>query len=124
MGDSSVWIGAFHIQDAHHAASRRWLNQRVVSSTQLVIPTLVLTEVAGAIRRRTGSAESGRQAAEDVVSIPGLRTVELDLLLAWDAARIAANLALRGADAVYVAVARRLHLPLVTWDQEIQTRCP
>jgi predicted nucleic acid-binding protein len=29
---------------------------------------------------------------------------------------------LRGADAVYVAVARHLGLPLVTWDDELRAR--
>jgi predicted nucleic acid-binding protein len=35
-----------------------------------------------------------------------------------EAPRIAANLGLRGADAIYVAVAEQLRLPLITWDNE------
>ena len=38
------------------------------------------------------------------------------------AAEIATHLKLRGADAVYVAVAERLKLPLVTWDGEQRSR--
>jgi len=36
--------------------------------------------------------------------------------------RFAANLRLRGADALYVAVAARLGVPLVTFDQELASR--
>ena len=35
---------------------------------------------------------------------------------------MAANLQLRGADAVYVAVAHSMGIPLVTWDQELRVR--
>ena len=38
------------------------------------------------------------------------------------AAEVAADLRLRGADAVYVAAARLLRVPLVTWDREQQQR--
>ena len=34
------------------------------------------------------------------------------------AAQVAVDLHLRGADAVYVATAQRLSVPLVTWDRE------
>lgn len=121
--DASVWIGALHVQDAHHAASTRWLNQHLTGATQLVTPTLALAEVAGAIRRRTGSVASGNRVIADIAALPGLDLVPLDIALASEAAALAADRALRGADAVYVAVARRLGLPLVTWDEEIHTRC-
>jgi predicted nucleic acid-binding protein len=38
------------------------------------------------------------------------------------AARCALDLRLRGADAVYVAVAHSLQVPLITWDREQLTR--
>lgn len=120
--DASVWVGALHQQDAHHAASARWLNQHVVQSVRLVTPTLALAEVAGAIRRRTGSAAAGLRAAADLAATPVLQLVPLDAALATEAAEVAATYALRGADAVYVAVARRFNLPLVTWDQEVEAR--
>jgi predicted nucleic acid-binding protein len=38
------------------------------------------------------------------------------------AASLAADVRLRGGDAVYVAAARRLDLPLITWDSEQRQR--
>jgi predicted nucleic acid-binding protein len=43
-------------------------------------------------------------------------------MLGLRTAEVAAAYRLRGADAVYVALAEALHAPLVTWDQEQLTR--
>lgn len=120
--DASVWVSAHLRDDVNHVVSRRWLQDQTAISAALVAPTLLLVEVAGAIRRRSGSAEFARRAADEIAAIPGLRLIPLDPPLAMEAAPAAATLALRGVDAVYVAVARRLDLPLVTWDGEIQAR--
>ena len=86
------------------------------------MPTLALSEVAGAIARRTGSTLLGRLAAQEMLRIPGLRLVALDGELAREAADMAAEARLRGADAVYAATARALNLPLFTWDQDQEKR--
>jgi predicted nucleic acid-binding protein len=119
--DASVWVSSLVLGEVHHAASREWLQARA-GSGQLVIPTLALAEVAGAIARRTQSGTNGERAAQLVQSTPGIRLVSLDVSLARTAARLAAQHALRGADAVYVAVAALLGLGLVTWDLELQRR--
>ena len=53
-----------------------------------------------------------------MLGIGGVRLVAVDRQLADGAARLAARLRLRGADAVYVALAERLDLPLVTLDSQ------
>jgi predicted nucleic acid-binding protein len=116
--DASVWVSALLPDDAHHAASRVWL-VRQSSSTTLVVPALALPEVAGAIGRRTGLAARGEVALRRMTGVPGLRIVALDEALALSAARTAAQLRPRGADAVYVAVAQAHGLPLVTLDDEL-----
>ena len=47
---------------------------------------------------------------------------DLDEPSAIDAARLASDLQIRGADAVYVALAQQLSLPLIAWDQEQLSR--
>ena len=42
----------------------------------------------------------------------------MDEKLVRTAAGLAADYGLRGADAVYVALAKQLNLPLATWDRE------
>jgi predicted nucleic acid-binding protein len=48
--------------------------------------------------------------------------VEMDRGLVREAARLASDLGLRGADSFYVAVAARLGLPLVTLDVDQRSR--
>ena len=86
--------------------SRQWLDQRVQTGVPLTAPTLLVAEVAGAVSRRTGVAAIGHRAAQEIRSTPSVRLIWLDQTLATEAAHVAATMALRGADAVYVAVAR------------------
>ncbi len=83
----------------------------------IVVPALLIPEVAGALARRSGSAERGQRAIAGLMSNPVLRVHASDEL-AEAAGAIAATHRLRGADAVYVALAAHLGVPLVTWDQE------
>lgn len=88
----------------------------------LIAPALLLPEVASAVARRTGHARLANRAVAAVLGIPGLRLVPVDRELARRAARLAGRLGLRGADAVYVAVAVALRVPLVTWDDDQRER--
>jgi predicted nucleic acid-binding protein len=62
--------------------------------------------------------EVGRKAIADIVSNPAIRLMSIDDALVDLAGRDAASLLLRGSDAVYVALAERLSVPLITWDNE------
>jgi predicted nucleic acid-binding protein len=119
--DASVWVSRLVPQDVHHAATREWLEQQARSGQLFVAPVLALAEVAGAISRRAGR-RLARRAIVVLLRVPGLRLVPIDTRLGQSAARLAADLALRGADAVYVAMAHHLNLPLTTWDGEQRER--
>lgn len=116
--DASVWVSRFVIHDPNHAASTRWLATTTSAEGLLAAPTLVLPEVAGPIARITGSPRLAQRVVARMLSVGGVRIVALDRQLADGAARLAARLRLRGADAVYVALAERLGLPLVTLDAQ------
>jgi predicted nucleic acid-binding protein len=120
--DASVWVSRLVPQDAHHAISRRWLERYISSGGLLVAPVLLLAEIAGAIARRTGEPDLARRALEGVLRVPNLRLVSTDPQLGKEAARLAADLRLRGADAMYMAVAHHLNIPLVTWDRQQRER--
>lgn len=120
--DASVWVSRLLHGDVNHEVSRRWLSEQVGSGVPLVGPSLLLPEVAGAISRRTARPRLGHRAMRLLIRVPELRLLPMDHELAVTAAELAANLGLRGADAVYVATAHVLGLPLVTWDAEQQER--
>ncbi len=118
VADASVWVSALVPADEHHAASRAWLELQDAGDHWIVAPALLLPEVAAAVSRRTQRPALARRALTSLSSLPILRIVPIDAELAVEAARLAADRALRGADAIYVAVARRLSIPLITWDRE------
>lgn len=119
--DASVWVSAFIPADAHHQTTRAWL-EAVSPVDTLTTPALGLVETAGAIARRTGSELLARRACRAIERLPNVLVVVPDGAL-WNAALgAAAARSLRGADAVYVALADLLELPLVTWDREQRER--
>lgn len=120
--DASVLIAVFLVQDVHHQASRVWFDQQLIAGAELAAPILLLTEVAGAISRRTGDPTLGRSGAAWITQLPEIHLVAVDAHLWQQATELAAALGLRGADAVYVALADHLQLPLVTWDREQRLR--
>jgi predicted nucleic acid-binding protein len=94
-----------------------------LATDQLIVaPVVLLAEVAGAISRRTGRPRLANHAVDALLALPGLRLVALDSRLGTAASRLAAELGLRGTDALYVAVAHHLRLALVSWHDERRER--
>ncbi len=120
--DASVVVSRLVPHDVHHDASRRWLRRYIDGGGVVIAPALLLPEVAGAVARRTGVPRLARRAVDAVLRLPGLRLISVDDALARAGARIAARLRVRGGDALYVAAAAELRLPLVTWDMEQRER--
>lgn len=116
--DASVWVSRFLTGDAFHMASNLWLKQHIAAGLPLLAPANLLAEVAGAVARRSGSSQLGYQAAQQMLHVPTLQLVTIGADLGDFAAAVASTYRLRGADALYVAVARQLQMPLVSWDQE------
>lgn len=116
--DASAWVSLMVGEDVHHPASRRWFADRAAQGGPFVIPAHALAEVGGAIARRRQRAADGDAALALLLRFPGLRVVAVDARLAWRAASLATQGRMRGADAIYVALAELLGLPLVTWDRE------
>lgn len=116
--DASVWVSRFLPEDAFHQASRTWLIEMATAGMALVAPAIMLAEVAGAIARRTGNRQLGYQIVQQIRQLPSLQLVAIDDTMGQLAAQTASAYQLRGADAVYTAVAQRLQIPLVSWDQE------
>jgi predicted nucleic acid-binding protein len=114
--DASVWVSRLVPHDVNHATSRGWLQARLAGDDLLVAPVLLLVEVAGAVSRRTRRPSLAKRAIEVMMRLPGLRLVPVDSRLGRAAAQLAADLGLRGADAIYVATAHQLGITLVTWD--------
>ncbi|MBN1815668.1 MAG: type II toxin-antitoxin system VapC family toxin [Anaerolineae bacterium] len=120
--DASVFLNGFNPYEPGHEESRRFLDLLREQSVPIIVPTLLLPEVAAAVSRGRGDADLARRFAAALRQLPHLIVISLDETLAWQAAEIAVQHRLRGSDAVYAAVALRFGSTLVTLDREQRDR--
>jgi predicted nucleic acid-binding protein len=120
--DASVWVASVLDKDAHHEVSLAFMHRFVMQRQVATVPLLVWAEIAGAVARRTGDTDRGMKVAELIAAKIWVRGVPLDASLASESMRLAAKLRLRGADAVYVALAAACREPLITLDAEMLER--
>lgn len=116
--DASVFVSAFTPSEEAHQTSKAFMREVRESSVPIIVPTLVIPEIAAAIGRGQGKPDLGYSFAIEVSQFPNVTLVNLDESLAESAAEIAATYRLRGSDAVYAAVAKRFATELVTLDTE------
>ena len=120
--DASVFLNAFNPYEAGHEDSQRLLARLQEQALPIIVPTLLLPEVAAAIGRGREDAELARAFVAALRRLPHLVWVPLDEALAEQAAGVAAQHHLRGSDAVYLAVALRFGSALITLDKEQRER--
>ena len=120
--DASVWVARFLAADRHHGVAMACITTLLERNARLVIPVLAWPEVAGAIARHTGNPEGGLEAVDMIRALRWIESIPMDQSLAHEAAKIAGSRRLRGADAVYVALAAACREPLLTLDADMLER--
>ena len=116
--DASVHINALNPAEDGSPDSQAFLERLHRRPGTVYSPTLLLVEVAAAVARALDDSQAGQAMARAVRDLPGQHWIPLDDDLAEQAARLAAERRLRGADAVSAAVARCYGATLVTWDRQ------
>jgi len=116
--DASVWVSRLIPSDVNYDASYLWMEQYKITNKLIVSPAILLIEVAAAIARQTGNSDIAKEAVTKLSDLSMMRIIPLDNTLIRLSIDMAANLQLRAADAIYVAVAKHLSIPLVSWDKE------
>ena len=120
--DASVWVNAFDQREPGHLVSRQFLEVLRSQMRPIIVPNLVLVEVAGAISRTRRAPVQAQAFATALRRLPHVTVRVLDEVCALHALTLAAQHGLLGADAVYAAVAREAGSTLVTLDNEHLTR--
>lgn len=120
--DASVFISAALPSEVQFSDSDTFLNKIRLRPRVLHCPTLLIPEIAASLARRANNTGIGQNSVQWVTLFPGMSLISSDLARALQAAQLAAAYRLRGADAVYVAVAQEFGTTLITWDAEMLTR--
>jgi predicted nucleic acid-binding protein len=118
--DASVAISALRASDANHERATAYVVPLVQGVDSIVVPAIFEAEVVATLSRAGVSARDARRAAELFVTHADV--VTLGPRAARAAASTASRTRLRTGDAIYVWVAERRLLPLVTLDAEILAR--
>lgn len=115
-------MNAFNPHEDGHADSLAILASIQENADPVIVPALLIPEIASAVARASDDSSGARAYARATAGLPHLTLVSLARTMASEAAELAATYRLRGADAVYVAVARRYGTTLVTRDEEQRSR--
>lgn len=115
--DASVWVALFHDKDHHHKKAYQIVDKLIDTGESFHVPVLAFTEVGGTIKRLTGQTPTANSVVAKMREMVS-NVHEIDQNLEKVATQIAITAGLRGADAVYVALAMEESEPLITFDEQ------
>ena len=122
--DASVWIAACRPSEPGYQFSRELMVFIRTKDISLIELALLPIEVASALCRTGSHPGVSREYGLSLLELPQITVLPLDDRLIRRAVRLATDCKLRGADALYAAVAVCWGAHLVTLDHEQLKRVP
>ena len=116
--DASVLISAAKGNEPYSKQSKNFLDSVRNEGYKMLVPEILIPEVASGLVRATADAEFSFEFIRAIRSLPNFAFVPVDGRLADRAVTIILETKLRGADAIYVAVAFEYGIPLITLDED------
>ena len=118
--DASVAVASLQTTSAAYAAARACIARILVGTDSIVVPAIFEVEVTAALARGgVGALQVSRFVGP---LLANARVVTVGPRFARAAARLASNASLRGMDAIYVTVASREGVDVVTLDKDVLSR--
>ena len=117
--DSSILVAALRKDEKQHEKCLALLGKIKNGEYVAIEPYSVLVEVVAAIRRRTGSKDISVKVKNYLLRIESLNFFDIDSVAAERATDIAADIGVRGMDAIVIQVAREQNTSLVSLDEEM-----
>ena len=114
-------MNAFNPHEHGSTESLRVLTMIQERGEPVIVPTLLVAEIAAAVARATNDGAGALRYAQATAALAHVTFVSLTPTVARQAAELAVSHRLRGADAVYLAVARRYGTTLVSRIEEQRT---
>ena len=120
--DTSTLIAYLISADANHSATVPFFELIEMRPIRFSVPAHFVAEVAGVLARIGQSAEIVEREINAIDSGGRFEIHATTIGQGLLAAEVAHMAKLRGSDAVFVALARALDLPLITWDTQQRQR--
>ena len=118
--DACVFVAFFNSSDLFHKRSVTWLQDHSIEKIEA--PIVILAELASALIRMTNDKQLVVDSVELMKKYFTLH--EIDESFTAKAIDVALKYRLRDYDCFYVALAKKLRKPLVTFDKEVAKRFP
>ena len=130
--DASVILSAIRPKELFSVKSQFFLGKLKADGLKVFCPEIIIPEITSGLFRATKDAKISYDFSLIMRGLPNFSFVAVDSRLADLAAWIVTETGLRGADAIYVALAYDYQLELITLDKEqlqkgkkvIKTRTP
>lgn len=116
--DATVYVSLANESDRFHDRCLQWFESCLRRGHPIAAPSLLLIEVVASIRRLTGSAKLALRVGTELQEAKIIDLYPLTMARTHSAADLAAATGVRGADAVYLALAAELGVPLITLDRQ------
>ena len=120
--DASVFINSEIEGEQFHEYSAKLMQKIRERGITIIVPEIVLPEISSAIARGTDDPENALEFVKELKQIPNIVFVPIDMELAEESSRLAAQYRLRGCDAIYVAVAFMFNARLISLDKQQSER--
>lgn len=120
--DASVFLNAFQPAEEGHRTSQALMEHVETEAIPIICPALLLPEVSATISRGTENKQLAIEFARTLQGLPHLMLIPLEEVMARQALTLAAELRLRGSDAVYASTAFKYASTLITLDKEMHDR--
>lgn len=122
--DASVFVAAALANEPNHKEAIGFLHLCASERVTRLAPAIIAAEVMGPVSRRTEKPILARQFFMSLRARPDFVMLSIDATIGNEAGEVASLQGVRGCDAVYIAFARLLGLPLITLDREQKDRAP
>lgn len=116
--DASVIVAAYFEKEKFNKAAKNFFNKFTAKQETALIPEIALVEIASAIARGAKNPNYAINFCEELRKFPNFLYIPIDESLSKLAVQIAGKFYLRGADAIYTALAYKYQAGLATLDLE------
>lgn len=116
--DASIIVAAYFEKEKFHKTAKLFLEKFMAENKTALLPEIALVEIASAISRGTKNTEYAIEFCQELRKLPNFVYMTIDESLSELAVLTASKFYLRGADAIYTALAYKHNAELATLDFE------
>jgi len=120
--DSNIFVSSLDPKDIFYYECYPIFEKLLGFEVEALCPVIVLVETICVLRRRTNSEEIACGIYKDLVLVPSINWLDINLDVAERACILGARTGLKGGDAIVLQVAEQYGIPILTKDKEMKNR--